>query len=97
MLNPCARESKVPTGRFLRQKLISDYGLFFSYEGRQGAANGQDSWGVFRDARGFGRLDAGSCAGLPDQGLHHHRPQYFDFPYFCTMCGLEEPGLVDQN
>ena len=33
----------------------------------------------------------------PAQGLHHHRPRYFNFPYFCTMCGLEKLGLVDQN
>ena len=33
VLNPCARESKVRTGRFLREKLISDHGLFSSYEG----------------------------------------------------------------
>ena len=64
MLNPCARESKARTGRFLREKLISYYGLFSSYEGRQGAANGQDLWGFFRDTQGFGRLDAGSRAGF---------------------------------
>ena len=51
VLNPCARESKVRTGRFLWEKLISDYGPFPSYEGRQGAVNGQDSWGFFRDAQ----------------------------------------------
>ena len=28
MLNPCARESKERTGRFLERKLISDYGQF---------------------------------------------------------------------
>ena len=28
----------------------------------------------------------------PAQGLHYHGP-----PYFCTMCGLEKLGLVDQN
>ena len=33
----------------------------------------------------------------PTQGLHHHGPRYFNFPYFCTMCGLEKFGLVDQN
>ena len=33
----------------------------------------------------------------PAQGLHHHGPRYFNFPYFCTMCGLEKLGLVDQN
>ena len=25
----------------------------------------------------------------PAQDLHHHGPRYFDFPYFCTTCGLE--------
>ena len=33
----------------------------------------------------------------PAQGLHHHEPWYFIFAYFCTMCGLEKLGLVDQN
>ena len=31
------------------------------------------------------------------QGLHHG-PRYFNFPHFCTMCGLEKLGIiVDQN
>ena len=33
----------------------------------------------------------------PPQGLHHHGPRYFNFPYFSTMCGLEKLGIVDQN
>ena len=34
----------------------------------------------------------------PAQGLHHHGPWYFSFPYFCMICGLEKLGLlVDQN
>ena len=28
----------------------------------------------------------------PAQGLHHHGPRYFNFPYFCMMCGLEKLG-----
>ena len=64
MLNPCARESKARTGRFLRENLMSDHGLFSSNEGQQGAANGQDSLGFFRDAQRFGQLDAGPCAGF---------------------------------
>ena len=31
------------------------------------------------------------------QDLHHHGPRYLSFPYFCTMCGLEKLGIVDQN
>ena len=34
---------------------------------------------------------------LPAQGLHHHGPRYFNFPYFCMMCGLEKLGRIDQN
>ena len=34
---------------------------------------------------------------LPAQGLHHHEPRYFNFPYFCTTCGLEKLELVDQK
>ena len=33
----------------------------------------------------------------PALGLHQHGPRYFNFSYFCTMCGLEKLGLVDQN
>ena len=41
---------------------MSDHGCFPSYEDQQGAANGQDSWGFFRDVQGFGQLGAGSGA-----------------------------------
>ena len=53
-LNP-RHETKIQgaNGTFLREKLISDHGLFSSYEGQQGAANEQDSWGFFRDAQGL--------------------------------------------
>ena len=33
----------------------------------------------------------------PAQGLHHHGPRYFNFPYFCKMWCLEKLGIVDQN
>ena len=59
----CAR-TEGGNRRFVREKLISDHGLFSSYEGQHGEANGRDSWGFSRDAQGFGRLDAGSRAGF---------------------------------
>ena len=49
----CVRESKARTGRFLREKLISDHGLFSSYEGQLGEANEQDSWSIFREYTGL--------------------------------------------
>ena len=45
-------------------KADSDHGLLSSYEGQQGAANGQGLWNSFRDAQGFERLDADSHAGF---------------------------------
>ena len=57
----------------------------------------QDSSGVFKDAQGFGRLDAGSRAGFTSSRPPPPWTSVFQFPYFCTMCGLEELGLVDQN
>ena len=32
---------------------MSDYVFFFSLRGPQGATNGQDSWGFFKDAQGY--------------------------------------------
>ena len=49
---------------FLKEKLISDHGLFSPYGGQQGVANEQHSWGFFRDTQGFGQLDADSRTGL---------------------------------
>ena len=98
VLNPCARESKARTGGFPRGKLISDHGLFSSYEGQQGSANGQDSCGIFSEMHKA--LDGWMLVRAPAspvQGLHRQGPRYFNFPYFCTPCGLEKLRLVDQN
>ena len=97
MLNPCARESNARTGRFLREKLISDHDLFSSYEGQQGGSNGQDSWGFFRDTEGFGQLNASSRAGFVSSRLPPPWTSVFIFSDFCMMCGIERLGLVDQN
>ena len=41
-LNPCARESKAAqTGTFLREKLMSDHGLFSSYQGHKERRTGK--------------------------------------------------------
>ena len=50
------------------------------------AANGQDSWGFFKNAQGFGRLDAGSRAGFTSSRPPPPWTSVFDFPYFCTKC-----------
>ena len=67
--------------------MISDHALFSSYEGRQGAANGQDSCffsGMHRVLDGWMLARAPAS---PGQGFHHlHGPPYFNFPFFCMMC-----------
>ena len=73
---------------------MSDHGHFSSYEGHKERRTGKTR-GFFKDAQGFGRLDAGSRASFSS------RPStpwtlVFRFPSFCTMCGLEKFGL-DQN
>ena len=68
-----------------------------SYEGhkerRTGKTHGTFS-GMHRALDGWMLARAPAS---PAQGLHHHGPRYFNFSYFCTTCGLEKLGLVDQN
>ena len=30
----------------------------------------------------------------PAQGFHHYGPRYFNFPFFCMMCGLDKLDLL---
>ena len=69
--------------------LISDHGLFSSYDDQQEAANEQSLLGFFQGCTGL-------APASPAQGLHLHGPRHSDFPYFCIMCGLEVFGFVDQ-
>ena len=76
---------------------MSAHGVFSSFEGEQEAANGQDSLGFPGMHRALDGWMLARAPASPAQGLYHHGPRYFKFPYFCTMCGLEKLGLVDQN
>ena len=51
-LNPCARESKARTGRFLNDKLMSDHGHFSSYEGHKERRTGKIR-GLFQGYKGL--------------------------------------------
>ena len=85
---------------FLRGRLIPDHGLFSPYESQQGAANGQDFWGVFQGCtQSFGRLDAGSLASFTlldkasaamDLGI---LPIQYLFLHEGRMYGLEKLAL----
>ena len=97
MLNPCARESKAQTVRFLRKKLIPDYGLISSFQGQQGAVNGQDSWGIFQGYTGLWtagywfarRLHQPKASTTMDLGI--------SIFLFSAWRGLKKLGLVGQN
>ena len=76
---------------------MSDHGHFFSDEGHKERRTGKIRGAFSRIHRA---LDGWMLARAPApqaQGLHHHGPPYFNFPSFCTMCGLEKLGLVDRN
>ena len=45
--------------------LISNHGLFSSYESQQGAANGQDSWGVYQGRTGLWAVGSWLTRRLP--------------------------------
>ena len=75
---------------------MSDHGHFSSYEGHKERRTGKTP-GAF--SKMHMALDGWMLARAPvspTQGLHHE-PRYFKFSSFCTMCGLEKLGLVDQN
>ena len=76
---------------------MSDHGLFSFYEGQQGSANEQASWGFLRDAQRFGRMDAGSRADFTSSRPPPPWTSIFQFPYFCTKCDLEKVRRVVQN
>ena len=92
-MNPCARESKARTERFLREKLISDHGHFSSYEGHMERRTGKIRGAFSRMHKTLDGWMLARAPASPVRGLHHHGPQYFNFPYFCTMCGLDKLGM----
>ena len=76
---------------------MSDHGLFSSYESHKKRRMGKIRGAFSRMHRALDGWMLARAPALPAQGLHHHVPRYFIFPYFGTMCGLEKLGIVDQN
>ena len=86
VLNPCARESKARTGRFLRENVTSDYDHFSSYEGHKERRTGKIRRTFSKMPRSLDGWMLARASASPAAGLHHHRPRYYNFPFFCTMC-----------
>ena len=76
---------------------MSDHGHFSSYEGHRERRTGKIHGAFSRMHRALDGWMLARAPASPAQGLHHRGPRYFNFIYFCTMCGLEKLGLVDQN
>ena len=79
----CARESKALTGRFLREKLMSDHGRFLPTRATRSGERGMIRGGFSRMHRA---LDAGSRAGFTGSRPPPSWTSVFQFPYFCTIC-----------
>ena len=77
---------------------MSDHGNFSSYEGHKERRTGKIRGGFSRMHRALYDWMLSRASASPAQGLRHHGPRYFHFPYFCTMCGLDKQlELVGQN
>ena len=77
---------------------MSDHGRHLSsYEGHKERRTGKIRGAFSRMHRGLDDWMLARALPLPAQGLHRHGRRYFIFSYFCTMCGLENLRLVDQN
>ena len=78
-------------------KLMSDHGCFSSHESHKERRTGEIREAFSRMHRALDGWMLGRAPASPAQGLHHHGPPYLNFAYFCTMCGLEKLGVLDQN
>ena len=76
---------------------MPDHGLISSYEGHKERRTGKICGAFSMMHRALDGWMLARAPASPAQGLHHQGPRYFNFSYFCTMCGLEKLGLVDQN
>ena len=76
---------------------MSDHGHFSSYEGHKERRTSKTCGAFSRMHKALDGWMLARALASPAQGLHHHGPRYFNFSYFCTMCGLEKLRLVDQN
>ena len=79
------------------EKLMSDHGHFSFYEGHKERRTDKIRGALSRMYRAFNGWMLARAPASPAQGLHNHRPRYVIFSYFCTMCGFEKLGLVEQN
>ena len=73
---------------------MSDHGHFSSYEGHKERRTGKIRGAFSGMHRALDGWMLARAPASPAQGLYHHGPRYFNFSYFCTICGLENLDLL---
>ena len=61
------------------------HGLISSYESHKERRTGKIRGAFSSMHRVLDDCMLARAPASPAQGLHHHGPRYFNFPYFCTM------------
>ena len=67
---------------------MSNHGHFSSYEGHKKRRTGKIRGAFSRMHRTLGGWMLARAPASPAQGLHHHGPRYFKFPYFVQCVAL---------
>ena len=76
---------------------MSEHGIFLPTRANKERRTGKIRWAFSVMHRALDGWMPARAPASPAQGLHRHGPRYFNFPYFCTMYGLEKLGLVDET
>ena len=79
---------------FFREKLMSDHGLIFSYEGHKERRTGKIRGAFLGMHRALDGWMLARSPAPPAQGLHHHGPRYFNFLIFVKCVALRKLDLV---
>ena len=87
-VEPCAREFKARTGRFLREKLISDHG------GHMERRTGKICGAFSRMHRALDGWMLARAPASPAQGLYHHGHLYSVFLIFVRCVALRNLELL---
>ena len=73
---------------------MSDHGDFSSYEGHKERRTGKIRGPFSRMDRALDGWMLARTPALPAQGLHHHGPRYFNFPYSVQCVALRNLDLL---
>ena len=73
---------------------MSDYGLFSFYDGHKERRTGKIRGAFSRMHRALDGWMLARAPASPTQGLRHHGPRYFTFPYFVRCVALINLDLL---